>query len=245
MCLTVDVEDWYDGMAVLGYPLPKPPGAASGLSSLARLLEEHGAGARITLFTVATYAAEVRDELVALAGAGHEIASHGPDHGRLPAEPDALLEWLRRGRQALEDLLQLPVRGFRSPRFDVPPDLSLARYRELLAEAGFHYVSDRRRLGTESAVKELPVLIEGRLPIGGGSYQRLLPSTLVRAVVDRAVAPAVLYYHSYDFGASLPELSSIRSLAEMKQLAGRSRIMPIFTRLVTRYGSETCANAAG
>jgi len=245
VCLTVDVEDWYEGMAVLGYPLPKPPGATSGLSSLAGLLDEHGRGARVTLFTVAKYAAEVRPELLALAGAGHEIASHGPDHGRLPDDPDDLLEWLRRGRQALEDLLQIPVRGFRSPRFDVPPAMALARYREILAKAGFHYVSDRRRLGSDSALRELPVLVEGRLPIGGGSYQRLLPTTLVRSAVDRAAHPAVLYYHSYDFGASLPELSSIRSLAEVKQLAGRSRIMPIFTRLVTRYGSETCADAAG
>jgi peptidoglycan/xylan/chitin deacetylase (PgdA/CDA1 family) len=245
VCLTVDVEDWYEGMAVLGYPLPKPPDAASGLSSLARLLDEHGPGARVTFFTVAKYAAEVRPELLALAAAGHEIASHGPDHGRLPADPDDLLEWLRRGRQALEDLLQIPVRGFRSPRFDVPPDMALARYRELLAKAGFHYVSDRRRLGTDSAVRELPVLVQGRVPIGGGSYQRLLPTTLVRSAVDRAAHPAVLYYHSYDFGATLPELKSIRSMAEVKQLAGRGRIMPIFTRLVTRYGSETCADAAG
>ena len=245
VCLTVDVEDWYDGMAVLGYPLPKPAGAASGLSSLSRLLHDHGAGARVTLFTVAKYAPEVRDELLALAGAGHEIASHGPDHGRLPADPDALLDWLRRGRLALEELLQIPVRGFRSPRFDVPLDMDLARYRELLAKAGFHYVSDRRRLGAASVVRELPVLVEGGLPIGGGSYQRLLPTTVVRAAVGRAREPAVLYYHSYDFGASLPNLSSVRSLAEMKQLAGRGRIMPIFTRLVTRYGSETCADAAG
>jgi glycosyltransferase involved in cell wall biosynthesis len=245
VCLTVDVEDWYDGMAVLGYPLPKPAGAASGLSQLVRLLHEQAAGARVTLFTVAKYAPEVSDELLALAGAGHEIASHGPDHGRLPADPDALLEWLRRGRLALEDLLQIPVRGFRSPRFDVPLGMDLARYRELLAKAGFHYVSDRRRLGSASALPELPVLVERRVPVGGGSYQRLLPTAVVRAAVGRAREPAVLYYHSYDFGASLPDLSSIRTLAEMKQLAGRGRIMPIFTRLVTRYGSETCADAAG
>ena len=25
VCLTVDVEDWYDGMAVLGKPIPRPP----------------------------------------------------------------------------------------------------------------------------------------------------------------------------------------------------------------------------
>lgn len=244
-CLTVDVESWYDGMAVLGHPLPRPKDAASGLSSLAHLLQEHADGARITLFTVGNYAAEVRHELAALAVAGHEIASHGPDHGRLPDDVGALGDWLRRGRETLEDMFQVKITGFRSPRFDVPRDMSLARYRELLAQAGFQYVSDRHRLGAQSAIRELPVLVEGRLPIGGGSYQRLLPATIVRSAVDRAVDPAVLYYHSYDFGATLPGITSIRSLAEMKQLAGRGRIMPIFTRLVTRYGSEACADAAG
>jgi glycosyltransferase involved in cell wall biosynthesis/peptidoglycan/xylan/chitin deacetylase (PgdA/CDA1 family) len=245
VCLTVDVEDWYDGMAVLGHTLPKPKAPTSGLSALGRLLDEHGEGAKVTLFTVAKYAPEVRDELVGLAARGHEIASHGPDHGRLPADADSLLEWLRRGRQALEDLLQVPITGFRSPRFDLPEGLSLTHYRAVLAQAGFRYVSDTHQLGTGSDVKELPVLIERRVPIGGGSYQRLLPLTMVRSALERAVGPAVLYYHSYDFGATLPDVSSIRSLAEAKQLAGRGRIMPIFTRLVTRYGSETCADAAG
>ncbi len=245
VCLTVDVEDWYDGMAVLGHSLPKPEAASSGLAALGRLLDEYGNEAKVTLFTVAKYGPEVREELVNLAARGHEIASHGPDHGRLPADADALLEWLRRGRQTLEDLLQIPITGFRSPRFDVPDGLSLARYRALLAQAGFAYVSDTRRQGSGSEVRELPVLVERRLPIGGGSYQRLLPLAMVRSAVERSVDPAVLYYHSYDFGATLPAVSSIRSLAEAKQLAGRGRVMPIFTRLVTRYGSETCADAAG
>jgi len=244
VCLTVDVEDWYDGMAVLGHALPKPPGTASGLTELARLLGHEG-DAKITLFTVANYAAEVRDELQMLAAHGHEIASHGHDHGRLPANARELVEWLRRGRQGLEDLLQTPILGFRSPRFDVPADMDLVHYRELLAEAGFRYVSDTHQLGPLSAVRELPVLVQRRLPIGGGSYQRLLPLRLVQTAVEHAVDPAVLYYHSYDFGATLPPVGSIRSLAEAKQLMGRGRVMPIFTRLVTRYGSETCIHAAG
>jgi glycosyltransferase involved in cell wall biosynthesis len=245
VCLTVDVEDWYDGMAVLGHRLQKPAGASSGLTALAQLLEGHGPEAKVTLFTVAKYAPEVRAELTALSAAGHEIASHGPDHGRLPGDADALLEWLRRGRQELEDLLQVPITGFRSPRFDVPDRIALVHYRELLAKAGFAYVSDTHRLGSQSAVRELPVLVERRVPIGGGSYQRLLPIRLVQSAVDRAVEPAVLYYHSYDFGATLPTVSSIRSLAEAKQLMGRNRVMPIFIRLVDRYGSEACTDAAG
>ena len=47
VCLTIDVEDWYDGMAVLGHPLPKPEAASSGLAALGRLLDGPGDQARM------------------------------------------------------------------------------------------------------------------------------------------------------------------------------------------------------
>ena len=39
VCLTVDVEDFYDGMAVLGQPFTRPADARSGLSGLLSLLD--------------------------------------------------------------------------------------------------------------------------------------------------------------------------------------------------------------
>jgi peptidoglycan-N-acetylglucosamine deacetylase len=242
VCLTVDVEDWYDGMSVLGQATTRPPGALSGLSGLAARLRAAGGGASVTLFVVGNYATSVRAELADLVAAGHEIASHGPDHGRLPEDPAALVAWLRRGRAMIEDLLQVPVRGFRSPRFDVPAALGLDGYRDLLAEAGFDYVSDTDRLGGRSPVGELPVLTRYRVPIGGGSYQRLLPGAVVSAAVGSTEGPAVLYYHSYDFGATLPSTGSIRSLAMAKQLVGRGRVAGMFSRVLSRYGSQACGH---
>jgi hypothetical protein len=243
VCLTVDVEDWYDGMAVLGESVAKPSGARSGLTTLAELVGRAAGTPGVTLFTVGEYAPEVGSELRDLAAAGHEIASHGPDHGRLPDGPSALAAWLVKGRTMLEDLVQVPVRGFRSPRFDLPSGMALARYRDLLAEAGFEYVSDTRRLGAGSPVRELPVLTRHRFPAGGGSYQRLVPVAVTSALVDSAPDPAVLYYHSYDFGATLPPISSIRSWGVAKQLMGRGRVQSVFSSMLARYGSEVCARA--
>jgi len=235
--LTVDVEDWYAGMAELGVDMPRPAVCASGLDGLAALVA--GTGAVLTLFTVANYAPLVADELRALAEAGHEIASHGPDHGHLPEEYGALVDWLRKGREELEALVERPITGFRSPRFDVPRTLSLDRYRAAIAEAGFTYVSDTSVLGPASPVQEIPVLSWGRLPIGGGSYQRLFPKAVTRSAVDR-VDKAVLYYHSYDFGATLPARSDIRSVPVAKQLLGRERVEGVFIDVLQRYGSEAC-----
>ena len=133
------------------------------------------------------------EELTDLVAGGHEIASHGPDHGRLPDDPSDLVEWLRRGRAMLEDLVQVPVRGFRSPRFDIPRAVGLGAYRDLLAKAGFEYVSDTSILGRSSPVRELPVLSTRRFPIGGGSYQRLLPRAAVPAArCEQATRGALL-----------------------------------------------------
>ncbi len=241
--LTVDVEDWYDGMAELGQHVPRPVGARSGLSGLTALLDRAPTAPKVTLFVVGKYADDLGPELEELAARGHEMASHGPDHGHLPEDPTALLAWLRRGRTMLEERLGRPVRGFRSPRFDVPATLGLARYRDLLAEAGFEYVSDTRVLGPASPIRELPVLTRFGYPFGGGSYQRLLPEAVTRSVVGAAAGPVVLYYHSYDFGATLPTTASIRSVPVAKQLVGRGRVATVFASMLDRFGSEVCGHA--
>ena len=241
LCVTVDVEDFYDGMAVLGHQVARPPGTPRGLVSLLEKLESQPTKPKVTLFVVGDHAPAVRDDLVAFAAAGHEIASHGPDHGRLPARD--LASWLRRGRETLEDLLGVSVRGFRSPRFDVPAQGGLARYRDELAEAGYHYVSDASRLGTGSPVREMPVLSWRGVRVGGGSYQRLLPFAAVAAAARRGPGPAVLYYHSYDFDGTVPGLRAVRSAQMARQVLGRGRIAPMVWRLTERFGSVTCAAA--
>jgi hypothetical protein len=111
-----------------------------------------------------------------------------------------------------------------------------------LAEAGFQYVSDTSRLGEGSPVQELPVLTRHRIRIGGGSYQRLLPRAAISAALASTTGPAVLYYHSYDFGATLPSRGSIRSMAVAKQLVGRGRIAGVFSQILSRYGSKACSH---
>ena len=66
VCLTVDVEDWYDGMEVLGEPMARPADARSGLGGLAGHLASEPGSPRVTLFVVANYADRVADDLRAL-----------------------------------------------------------------------------------------------------------------------------------------------------------------------------------
>jgi hypothetical protein len=245
VCVTVDVEDFAEGMAVLGERVaPRAPartGRRGGLGWLLERLEAQDKKPKVTLFVVGDHAPGVRAELQAFAAAGHEVASHGPDHGRLPE--DDLVGWLRRGRTMLEDLIGAPVTGFRSPRFDVPAGRGLTGYRHDLAEAGFAYVSDTARLGPASPVAELPVLTWRGVRVGGGSYQRLLPLALVTTAVRRGEEPAVLYYHSYVFDGTVPGLRAARTPQLARQVLGRRRIAPMVWRITGRFGSRTCAQA--
>ena len=144
----------------------------------------------------------------------------------------------------LEDLLQVPVRGFRSPRFDLPPHGDLARYRDELAEAGYDYVSDASHLDVGSPVRQAPVMSWRGVRLGGGSYQRMVPFAAVATAVTHSPGTAVCYYHSYDFDGTTPGLKALGSTALARQLLGRGRIMPIFMRLARQFGSETCFDAA-
>jgi hypothetical protein len=245
--VTVDVEDFYDPMAlgVFGQSATGPSGACSGLQGLRNIVAKCRLAdkrSRLTLFVVGTYVAKVKDELASLLGEGHELASHGRDHGPLPSSRNDVLEWLRAGKELLEDTFQTEVLGFRPPRFDVPHGMSLTEFRDLIAKAGYGYVSDTRLLGIGTPVAELPVLRMGRLKIGGGSYQRLFPQSLVPHLVDPLdrQSPVVLYYHSYDFGAPLPP--PWRSAFFAREVLGRSRIPALVERILDRYDSCTCAS---
>lgn len=240
LCLTVDVEDWYEGMDALGKKVPRVPVGKTGIAHLREMLTGASAAGRITCFVVAKHASAYATELQALASDGHEIASHGFDHGLLPSCARELERWLREGKERLEDVVQQPVRGFRSPRFDVPAGWDLEGFRAAIADTGFTYVSDTHTTPTHPRVAELPVLTWKGLPLGGGSYQRVLPGRLLDRALRAPSKARVLYYHSYDFGAELPPTSSSRSLREFSQLAARSRIAAIFQSLLARFGSVTC-----
>lgn len=246
-CVTVDVEDFEDGMEVLGRD--SLGGGGIRLGDLIDTLAETGPDGterRLTFFVVGRFAASVGHQLRELAAAGHEVASHGPDHGRPPPDPGELESWLRQGREMVEDVVRQPVTGFRTPRFDRPSSMTLDAYRDAIGRAGFAYVSDDwAPPRPHPVVVDLPVTRAAGFRLGGGSYQRMLPRRVVSAMIARCPSPAVLYYHSYDFSWSdLPPVTASRSLLEVRQLALRRRVRPVFVDVLRRFGSRPCREVA-
>jgi polysaccharide deacetylase family protein (PEP-CTERM system associated) len=161
---------------------------------------------------------------------GHEVASHGDNHGlptRMP--PEDFRKDLVDSRKRLEDIIGAPVTGYRAPSFNIDD-----RVLSTVAESGFGYDSSYNsfdlhgrygRISLSSAEKnggsyriadnffEVPVSnlsAGGRiLPWGGGAYFRLLPWFLFKAGVRHILEAAgvyVFYLHPWEIDPRQPRV---------------------------------------
>lgn len=137
-CLSFD----HDNTALYlarGMSTPTPMSRGEfGSVAIPRILQLLGKyGIRATFFTPGHTIETYRDDVSAVARAGHELGHHGWTH-RVPASlgREGEAEELRRGIEAIESLTGAGPRGYRSPSWDLSED-SL----ELLLEHGFDYDS--------------------------------------------------------------------------------------------------------
>lgn len=179
---------------------------------------------RATFFILGITAERYPELLERVANEGHEIACHG--YGHRPV----FTQWEPEFRRDVEESLAVldrilgirPV-GYRAPAFSINDDTRWAF--RALADMGFRYDSSlydsprvpRRirpipagpfELEIESgcAIIEFPIAVTPgralRIPIGGGSYWRFLPSSLITNGLRKLTArdsATVLYFHPYEF----------------------------------------------
>lgn len=257
-CLTVDVEDWYQSCVDLGAPISERV-----VRNTHRVLEVlDAAGVEGTFFVQGRVAEAFPALVAAIAGEGHEIASHGYSHRSLLAlTPVELREELRAARETVEDACGVRVTAFRAPDFSImTPNLWAL---DVLAEHGFEVDSSifparMRRYGISGweprprrvalprggTIVEAPVaawpLAGLRVPMAGGGYWRLLPGAVlehaIAAVRDRG-APPILYCHPYEFSAH--ELDDYRAQVgarrRLTQGLGRAALVTRLTRVLGAF----------
>jgi peptidoglycan-N-acetylglucosamine deacetylase len=198
--------------------------------------------ASATFFVLGMTAKNYPDCVRELAGRGHDIAAHGLDHR--PAFSQTRDEFRRDVEGSLELVESLTGRrpvGYRAPEFSLARETAWAF--EVLADLGLRYDSSlyesprhRRRLGGIPAkpclitlpsgreLWELPIAVARwgpvRVPVGGGSYWRVLPRAALRACLDRGAASELLplYFHPYEcddrpLNLPLPEKPSVAQRA--------------------------------
>jgi polysaccharide deacetylase family protein (PEP-CTERM system associated) len=200
--------------------------------------------AKATFFVLGITARNHPDSVRELARRGHDIAAHG--FGHQPVFAQSRDEFHRDVLRSLELISSLagsrPI-GYRAPAFSLSRETAWAL--DVLADLGIRYDSSlydsprhphrlggipdapcRIELSSGRHLWEFPIAVARwgrlRLPVGGGSYWRVLPPVALRACLVRGAASESLplYFHPYEcddrrLNLPLPERPSLlqRALA--------------------------------
>jgi polysaccharide deacetylase family protein (PEP-CTERM system associated) len=184
---------------------------------------------------------------------GHELASHGWDHGRVfRMDRQTFAADISRARKVLEDASGVPILGYRAPSFSIDHRTPWA-FMELV-EQGYTYSSSvapvtHDHYGWEDAPRfafrplpwaglvEIPVttaMFAGkRLAAGGGGFFRVIPYGFtrwaIRQVNAREGRPAVFYFHPWEIDPGQPRVagaplkSRLRHYTNLDKMAGKLR----------------------
>ncbi|MEP6492889.1 MAG: XrtA system polysaccharide deacetylase [bacterium] len=258
---TVDVEEYFHVNAFEGTisrdDWPKwPVRLDRSIPTLLDALERRGA--RGTFFVLGWVAAHSPEIVRRIASAGHEIASHGYWHRRIPTmTPAQFREDLRASKAVLEDLTGTPVLGFRAPSFSIIPGFEWAF--DVLLDEGFRYDSSLfpiRRTGygyptaprvphmirrPAGALAEFPLATTSigslAIPAAGGGYLRQFPFALIRRAfseASRAGIPATFYIHPWEIDPDQPRVP-VSWLTRIRHYRGLSDTLPRIERLLAEF----------
>lgn len=246
---TVDVEEYFQVKALESVVSPDdwlshPSRVARSIDALLSCLDRHGV--RGTFFVLGWVAAHRPEVVRAIAGAGHEIASHGFRHERVTSlTPESFREDLRSSKRELEDLIGEAVLGYRAPSFSIIPGCEWAF--DALIEEEYRYDSSlfpirRRGYGYPSAPRAPHIIHRHRgmlaefplattrffnypIPAAGGGYLRQFPLAVIRRAFREATRrgePATFYIHPWEIDPDQPRLpvSAVNRLRHYRGLAG-------------------------
>jgi polysaccharide deacetylase family protein (PEP-CTERM system associated) len=192
--------------------------------------------ARATFFLLGMTAANYPELVREIVERGHEPASHGYAHRRVYDQTrEEFRADVERSVETIYRLAGRPPTAYRAPAFSINRRTPWAY--DVLAELGFRcdssqYDSPRvpDRLGSipddpyvlrldGGELWEFPIATRGRLPIGGGSYWRLLPTRLIERGLREY---GVLYFHPYEFAPTALRTDSPASLTGLRLAAWRN-----------------------
>jgi len=255
---TVDVEEYFQVKALESAVsredwTSRPSRVAASIGALLEMLDRHNA--RGTFFVLGWIAKHHPEVVLAIAAAGHEIASHGFWHERVTGlDRETFREDIRKSKQALEDLVAAEVVGYRAPSFSIIPGWEWAF--DVLVEEGYKYDSSlfpihRRGYGYPGSPRT-PYVIQrdaGRLlefplattslfrypvPAAGGGYLRQFPLAIIRRAFREASErsePATFYIHPWEIDPGQPRQrnasvrSRFRHYLNLSAMEGRLRAL--------------------
>jgi polysaccharide deacetylase family protein (PEP-CTERM system associated) len=265
---TVDVEEYFQVKALESVVsrdqwLSCPSRVAQSIDVLLETLARYETKGT---FFVLGWLAKYRPRVVrAIAAAGHEVASHGFWHERVPtlAQNDFRTD-VRSSKEALEDLTGVEVIGYRAPNFSIVPGYEWAF--DVLLEEGYRYDSSlfpirRRGYGYPRAGRAPHFLTRasGRLaefplattsifaypvPAAGGGYLRQFPYSIIRRAFREASErrePGTFYIHPWEIDPEQPRLA-VSQLTRLRHYRGLDAALGRIQRLLGEFHFDTIAS---
>jgi polysaccharide deacetylase family protein (PEP-CTERM system associated) len=257
--LTIDLEDWYQGLTSTSRQYDRWPVFESRISANTdRLLEIlSDAGVKATFFVLGYVADHLSGLVRKVADNGHEIALHSYAHERVNLlTPDQFREDLARGLDSVQRSSGKQVLGYRAPMFSINGASTWVL--EELCGMGFRYDSSIfpiRNLyyGIPGALRfpyhpfegddfvEFPLstvrFLRTTWPIAGGFYGRVLPYPVMRAGIrslNEQGHPAVIYFHPWEFDAG-QRFNQVTLRERITHYHGRSGLESKFKRLLQDF----------
>ena len=219
---------------------------------------------KATFFVLGWVADRNRGLIREIAERGHEVACHGYSHQLIYNQTPAVFrEETMRSKSLLEDIVQMPVTGYRAASYSITRNSLWAL--DILAEAGFVYDSSifpvrHDRYGIHDA-KEIPHRLETpkghsivefplstakifkyKLPVAGGGYFRLYPYALTRAglaQINRRQQPFIFYLHPWEIDPDQPRIEA-GWFSRFRHYNNLDKCEHRLTRLLSDFDFTTC-----
>jgi polysaccharide deacetylase family protein (PEP-CTERM system associated) len=258
--MTIDVEDYFQVEAFAAAIDRKdwdrlPARVERNTCRLLDILAE--AEVQATFFTLGCIARRHPALARRIVAEGHELASHGTDHGRVDRQsPAAFRADVREAKRILEDTGGVAVHGYRAPTFSIGRKTDWAH--AILAEEGYRYSSSvypvrhdlygspeapRSAFAPHPGMIEIPlttVRVFGvEIPASGGGYFRLFPYPLTRWLLTRAgrvgERPAIFYLHPWEIDPEQPRQRQAPLRSRFRHYLNLGRTEPRLRRLLRNF----------
>ena len=268
--MTVDVEDFFHVSAFESIISPDQwpeyqPRVDANTRRLMDIFARHGV--KSTFFVLGWVAEKYPELIKAIHEQGHEVASHGYAHRRASEQSkDEFMADVKRSKDHLEDLLGVPVTGYRAPSFSIGYSNEWAF--EVLAELGFRYSSStypvkhdlygtpdwpRFAYKRPEDIIEIPIptlkMFGKQVPIGGGGYFRLYPYRMTKALVSRYLEsekqPYSFYFHPWEIDAEQPRLNHAPLKSRFRHYVNLKHTESKLDRLLNDFNWSTMQDVYG
>ena len=246
--MTIDVEDYFHVSAFEDVIRKSswdslPLRVEQNTRLLLDLFDEYETKA--TFFTLGWVAERTPELIKDIVKRGHELASHGYQHGRATEQSrEEFRQDVDRSKKLLEDLSGHEIIGYRAPSFSVN-DSNRWVFDELV-DLGFIYSSStypvkhdlygvpdwpRFKYRMDNGLIEIPLttlkLGSKTMPISGGGYFRLYPYFVSRFLVNKFVkdeqASAIFYMHPWEIDPDQPRQKGISAKSAFRHYLNLKR----------------------